>query len=397
MTTELVWGALLHVAKSFKPATPGETRGQLEISSEDDLAALKLCLQHQNDTGMQLRSGAQDPVRGDSVAISFEPRRAFGSIVKDMEALLQVPGARVRERRRFLLLDGLVSSNEQADENSEIGRYRLVLQLVQSLRNVAAFLDSDESNLVFIGGGRFDVPVVYSAEDLRRIDIALIKELITLVPTDTHKKQCNAILAAAIVDVTKALPAAARFSHLLAHAGDLREAYDQGYKLYASGFSYDKLKDTVEAARVEYAGKIHKVFSDIQNQLLGIPVATIVVATQMKNANGFGYEFFVNTAVLVGCWVFAALTILLIRNQKHTLKVLKDEIDRQQRQMQNEFAAIADSFAGAFAFLRERARAQTVVLWVIDAVVLAGLLGSHIVYAYLTPDAWTWVRAQMHL
>ena len=397
MTIDLAWGALVHVAKTFKAVTPGETRGQYEIATEDDLAALKLCLLHQNDTGLQIRSGAREPALGNSVEILFEPRRAFGSIVKDMSALLQVPGARVRERHRFLLLDGLTSSDQHSDEKGEVGRYRLVLQLVQSLRNAAAFLDSDESTLVFISGGRFDVPVDYGAEDLQKIDIASIKALTTLVPTDTHKKQCDAILASAIIDATKALAPAARFAHLLLHANSLRDAYDQGYKLYASGFSYEKLKDTVETARVEYAAKIHKVFSDIQNQLLGIPVATIVVATQMKNAIGFGYEFFVNTTVLVGCWIFAALTILLLRNQKHTLRVLQDEIGRQQRQMQKEFAAVADSFAGAFEFLRKRARAQGLVLWVIDAVVVAGLLGSHVVYAYLTPDAWTWLRSLLRL
>ena len=393
MTNELAWGALLHVAKAFKPAAPGETRGEFEISSEDDLAALKLCLLHQDDTGMQLRSGSLEPERGDTVTISFEPRLAFGSIVKDVDALLHVPGARIHERPRFLLLDGLVSSDDPADEKNEVGRYRLVLQLVQSLRTSAAFLDNDESSLVFINEGRFDVPVNYSADDLRKIDIELIKDLIRLVPTDTHKKQCNAILAAAIIDATKVLPPTARFSYVLAQASSLRKAYDQGYKLYASGFSYDKLKDTVEAARLEYVGKIHKVFSDIQNQLLGIPVATIVVATQMKNATGFGYEFFVNSAVLAGCWVFAALTILLIRNQKHTLKVLKQEIARQERQMHKEFAAVADAFSGAFKFLRKRARAQSIVLWTIDAFVLAGLVGSHIVYIHLTPDAWIWIRS----
>lgn len=123
MTTDLAWGALVHVAKTFKAVTPGETRGQYEIATEDDLAALKLCLLHQNDTGLRIRSGAQEPALGNSVEILFEPRRAFGSIVKDMSALLHVPGARVRERRRFLLLDGLTSSDEHSDEKSEVGRY----------------------------------------------------------------------------------------------------------------------------------------------------------------------------------------------------------------------------------------------------------------------------------
>ena len=160
--------------------------------------------------------------------------------------------------------------------------------------------------------------------------------------------------------------------------------------MYAAGFSYDKLKDTVEAARVEYIGKIHKVLSDIQNQLLGIPVATIIVATQMKVAPGFGTEFLVNSAVLLGCWVFAILTLLLLRNQQHTLSVLKEEITRQKRQLEKEYAPVAGNLNGTFKSLESRALTQQIVLWVIDGDV-AGLLLSHWAYARLTPDAWAFI------
>lgn len=392
MTTELVWAALVHVAKGFEPTTPGETRGRFELATEDDLASLKLCLQHHHDTGMQLRDGIGELQVGDTVELSFDTRPGFGLVVCDLAALLRVPSSRVLAKRRYLLLEGLISSTDDVDEQSTVGRYRLVLKLVQSLRSAAAFLDSDEPNLLFIYEGRFDVPVDYGADDLQKMDFSAVKELITLVPTDTHKKQCDAILATAIVDATKALPPSARFSHLLRHARSLRDAYDQGYKLYASGFSYEKLRDTVETARVEYASKIHKVFSDIQNQMLGIPVATIVVATQMKEAKSIGYEFFVNTAVLVGCWVFSVLTALLIQNQLHTLRVLKDEIRRQQGQMQRDFSAVAGSFSDAFDFLKSRAVAQTAVLWVVAGFVLAGLVASHVVYFCLTPHAWAWAQ-----
>ena len=106
---------------------------------------------------------------------------------------------------------------------------------------------------------------------------------------------------------------------------ELQKKFSDGYNLFASSFSYDKIRDEVETAKVEYTGKIHKVFSDIQNQVLGIPIASIVVATQMKDAGAktaTTYEVYVNSAVLLGCWIFVLLTGLLIWNQQHTLKVL---------------------------------------------------------------------------
>lgn len=90
--------------------------------------------------------------------------------------------------------------------------------------------------------------------------------------------------------------------------------YVDGYRLFVSNFSYDKVISELELAKVEYTGKIHKAFTDIQNQILGIPVATVVVATQMKSAPQIGYEFWVNIAVLTGCWIFVMLVGLLICN-----------------------------------------------------------------------------------
>ena len=132
------------------------------------------------------------------------------------------------------------------------------------------------------------------------------------------------------------------------------------------------------------------VFADIQNQLLGIPVATIIVATQMKDVKALGYEFWVNTSVLVGCWVFSVLMIFLLHNQSHTLAVLRDEIDRQKRQLKKEYSAVADLFADTFRYLSKRAFTQRVILWIIDGFVVLGLVLSHAVYLKLTPPARDW-------
>lgn len=140
---------------------------------------------------------------------------------------------------------------------------------------------------------------------------------------------------------------------------------------------------------MEYAAKIHKVVTDMQNQLLGIPVATVIVATQMKDAKAIGYEFWVNTAVLVGCWTFAGLMVLLLRNQSHTLEVLDVEIARQKEQLMKEYAPIAGRFKDVFDFLIRRVRHQERILWFIGGVVVVGWVLAHLIYFFLTPPART--------
>lgn len=391
--TDLVWTSLAHVAKGLQPSAAGEMRGMFVISEDTDLKALELCLGHEDDTGMRVHAPAGDVAIGRTIEISFEPRVGWAAVAPNLDELLKQPGNRVRARSRFLVLNTQTSSDDGGDVKSEVGRYLLAVKLVKAFKDVAGFLDHDEQNLVFISNGRFDVPVQYSGEDLTEMDVDEVQALTTLIPTDTHKKQCAGILATAIVDLVRAQPPLARFPYLLSHAKELRAAYDQGYKMYAAGFSYDKLKDTVEAARVEYVGKIHKVLSDIQNQLLGIPVATIIVATQLKEDKGSGPELITNTAVLFGAWVFVALTLLLVRNQQHTLKVLKEEIARQKRQLLKEYAPIAGMLTDTFKSLESRARTQTIVLWVILCSVLAGLVLANWSYRILTPNAWVRLTA----
>jgi len=396
MELDALWRHVVHVARRLDEREYGPPlSGQLSIRDSDDIEALNACITHETDTNIEIE-GTQPPlVVGARVKLAIAPRFGLGLIARNLDGVLSAQGYRVTAGCRFLLLDNLIASADPTDKRSPVGRYGLAIALVQHLRAAALYLNVEEQTLIFHAEGRFTVPVAYGESDLTSMSIEAVESIGRLLSDDIHRKQREAILATAIVEMTKPLPEERRFAHLLHHAEDLCARFENGYKLFAAGFSYEKVRDEVEVARVEYASKIHKVFADIQNQLLGIPVATVIVATQMKAASSFGYEFFVNTAVLVGCFVFAALMVLLIRNQHHTLAVVQDEITRQRRQLLKEYAAVAANFSDTFEYLSKRAAAQRLVLWIIDIVVCIGLLISCFVYFKLTPAAWTWVASRM--
>lgn len=69
-------------------------------------------------------------------------------------------------------------------------------------------------------------------------------------------------------------------------AGDISERVASGYRLFASSFTYSKIRREVESAQAEFLARIHKTFVDIQGQLLGIPVATVVVAIAAIGMSG---------------------------------------------------------------------------------------------------------------
>jgi len=392
--TKASWDDLVRVVRSLtNTGTELPVRGTFTINTKTDLAVLKKCLEASYDTHLHLVN-EEEPYSlevGQSVVVSIDLRLGFGQIKRNIGELLSgTRKARIKEPKFFLMNEGLSSSDFIADDHL-VTRYRTVLNFIQTLKNSAAFLDPEEPSLVFIKEGKFELFIEYNTPDLEKISLPAIREVINIIPSGIHEKQCASILAEAVISLTEHLATEKRFAYLLAHAGELKKKFEQSYQLFAAGFSYEKIKDQVEAAKVEYSGKIHKVFSDIQNQLLGIPVATIVVATQMKDAKTYGYEFWINTAVLLGCWVFAVLVILLIRNQSHTLSVLSKEISRQKNQITKEFASVASSLTDVFDYLSKRVLAQRVTLWSISAALIMGLILSHAIYFTLTPPAWNWI------
>jgi hypothetical protein len=372
----------------------GTVTGSLAVADAAMLEALKACEEPENDTRLMLL----EPVDASTIAIGSTvkvaigtPRPGFALLSANLDTLLNYPTAHVKEPAHFYLLDSSYASPSSATPPDVVGRYRAVLAFVGMLRTCAAFLDTQEEMLVFVNDGKFEVPVKYTEADVRNVKIASIDALAKAIPDGMHAEQCASIMAEAVCELTAQLPSGKRFSFLLENADDLKERFDKGYKLFAAGFSYDKIKDEIEATQVEYAGKIHKAFSDIQNQLLGIPVATVVVATQMKESKAIDGNFWISLAVLVGSFVFMLLMHFLLRNQRHTLEVVGIEIKRQKGKLEKEHAAIAENFVATFAALDKRYNAQRLVLYAVDGIVVVGFLLSTFFFYTLNQPVQQWV------
>jgi hypothetical protein len=228
-------------------------------------------------------------------------------------------------------------------------------------------------------------------EHVQQVDIAMINQLLEAFGNDTHREQKLAILSKSLRTLCSAVKPNERFGVLLSHLIDLQKSFSEGYRLFVADFSYEKIVDQLETAKLEEIGKIHKTFSDIQNQILGIPVATIVVATQMKKADQLGYEFWVNTAVLAGCWVFVVLSLLILKNQQHTLKAIGGEIERKKKQLFTEYSSVADLIAPAFPLVEKRLSVQKIAFYTVDVILAIGLVLAHVVYFQITFPAKEWL------
>lgn len=359
-------------------------KATLEIANQVICDALNACLDNLHEYAVTIVENRRAVAVDNTVHVEFgEPRLGLGLLADDMSGLLKSPKNRVREPKNYFLIDSKFAKSD-ANIPLDVQRYHRVLKLIDLFKTAAAYLDADEGTLVFVHGGKFELPIRYTLKDFDVIDESAIDKLLTFVGEDAFNEKKLGILEGAIREASASYADTDRFQGLLANLPELVEKASHGYRVFISEFSYDKIRDSLEAAKIEYAAKIHKAFTDIQAQILSIPVATVVVATQMKKATDFGSEFWVNTAVLVGCWVFVLLVGFLVRNQMHTLSVLDDEIKRQKKQTEKNYKDIADQFSNVFIFLQARLHWQRCALKAVVGVLVVGIVLTHIVFFELT-------------
>jgi len=366
-----------------------EREGKLTIEDDATLGALKAVAADQGEYGVHLPDSDIDTVTvGETISVEMAaPRVGIGVFAPSFGDLIRPPSARIAEPARYYLISECYNRCDDVPAPEIVNRYRKLLELIKLLGEAAAYVDNAKAHLVYIHEGKFDVPVQYSGEDVEALDTAAVDGLVASLRSDTHREQRLAILAEAVRELTQSTSLQGRFQMLLAHLPDLTKRFNDGYRLFASSFSYEKVKDELEVARMEYAAKIHKVFADIQNQVLGIPVATVIVATQMKVADKVDANFYTNVAILIGAWIFVTLVAALLINQNHTLDVLATEIKRQRKELEKLHKEIADSFSDVFGFLNHRLLVQRYLLNGVLGIVLIGGLVTTVFFFVLTSPA----------
>ncbi|BEU25566.1 hypothetical protein [Paraburkholderia sp. 22B1P] len=377
----------LYRASEFK----GGREASLTVKNQAIHDALVTCVNDPREFSVTLLTGDPDNIPLQStVELSYgDPRGGRGVLADNLADLLTSPAARVREPGNYFLIDGKFAKSDAAVPKNVL-RYRKVLELIATLKKAAAYLDVESGTLVFVHGGKFELPARYTDKTIELVNEDALKKLTDFVGDDTHSEQKVAILETAIRDMLEHVEISVRFERLLTKLADLATKAGDGYRLFVASFSYDKVRDALEATKVEYATKIHKAFSDIQTQILSIPVATVIVATQMKQATKVGYEFWLNSAVLVGCWVFAVLVTFVLWNQFHTLGALSGEIKRQKETLTREYKDIAANFADVFKFLDRRLNLQYWALSAVGVVLATGFILAHVVYFQMTDPASNW-------
>lgn len=330
-----------------------------------------------------------DPVVGTSVSINVAaPSHRLGVLALDFDRLFLAPGAAFEEPAAYYVIDPGFARGDSSPPGDLI-RYRVLLGVIAVLRDAATYVGELQRELVFIGDEKVEVPISFTTNDLPAFLIQNAERLRRIFDDSLHADEKTGLLADAVVEISAGQRRDARFTHIITNLDRVCEEVEKGYRLFVSSFSYSKIRKEIETTRLDYIGKIHKTIVDIQGQLLGIPVATIVVASQLKAPGTCDLAFWTNTAVLLGAWVFIGLLWLAIRNQWFTLGALKADIEGQRDRLRKDYAAVRDDFDGPFADLEKRIGWHRVALGIIIGVAGISALLATVAYLMLTPQGST--------
>lgn len=214
--------------------------------------------------------------------------------------------------------------------------FKNVLTIAYLFKNLQAIADHKGEDgadpfVLFIGKDNLKISSKYDSEVLN-LSLGNINLFINqFILSETHQE--DKVLA-----VKNALQEA--FSDKNISLTEFIKRFDHFFKivknnfqLYMDKFSFEDFKHKIEDEKREYLLKINKIFSDMQNQLLTLPIASVIAASQMSKVGGFG-DGVKNIALLLGVYIFAYMIRIFAHNQEDSLDAMRSEIEIKKKEIQ---------------------------------------------------------------
>lgn len=392
--TQIKREQLIELFKKAQFTDSNYSQGQITVDSPALVQNLQLAFE-EADTGWHQVS--LEPIRiNQTYRFQYEGTisSTFGHVFKKVDGFLQNQYFRGKSEKKYYIIELNFDKNDSV-KHVVIQQYEKLLLLINVMKEAAVFVDSFNSKMLFLNDKeQLELEPIYNKSDLECLQQDRIDQIIRFINDNTHKKQKLAILSKAIIAECGSESFDRRFAILLSNLDSLYKSLDHDYAVFASSFSYEKVQNEIENAKLEEQVKIHKVISDIQNQILGIPVATVIVATQFKTQKmveqDFIYQFWVNTGIVAGVIIFAIFLAYLIENQKESLDAIELEINRKDKSFLEQAPIVYKKIKcenqgnPPFFVLTERIKKQKSIFCIIQCVSLIAVLVTIVFYCNMT-------------
>jgi len=287
---------------------------------------------------------------------SIELYPEWAAVYPSLEIMLSYPANLSKVPEQFTLLDLGYTHGVNHSQPAIVVQYFAACRLSQLLVSIADMVNDGSQRLIFLQSHdcKLEVNLNYSANDL--IELKELTEFDnSFVNSELHKEQKRAIIRTVLLELFKGKKSIT-LGQMFAVFHNFMERLKNSYTMYVSEFSFEKVKAEVEKDNLDSTLKLNKTLSDIQNQLLAMPVALVLVGGQMLSESSFTMK---NLVIWLGSLVFAWLMDILILNQCHAVQAIEEEVRLRKAKVDARPADIADKFSNGFKDLSNRAKTLT--------------------------------------
>lgn len=293
--------------------------------------------------------------------------RTNTGVFESLDDLLESSGRRIIPPLAFYLANlDYCWPNADIETPPSVEKYLQACRLYSLLTSVADHKDGSGEMLFFLKNHneKLKFHADYTAAELQTLP-GLEEFAVDFISARSHKQQKQTIIRSVLLEIFNG-KISARLGDLFGVFPDFLSRLHANYAMYVSEFSFEKIKIEVDKDNLDSTLKLNKVFSDIQGQLLAIPVGLILIGGQMKDA---GMPTLENFLIWGAGLIFTIFMSLLIRNQKHSLEAVHKEIISRRNQLKEKSADVAARFSSDYSNLDQRYKNQRTLIFVIDFVV----------------------------
>ncbi|UGB46601.1 hypothetical protein LQ772_04715 [Frateuria edaphi] len=272
----------------------------------------------------------------------------------------------------FLLHEGYATGDDHVPDL--VRAYQRVPRLFELIRTVSDVVLGDGTaapTFVVLGGKRLDFAAKYDIETLKILPpVDSVDALSIELQSPPFVEAKKSLFKKALVRLLEATPQEQRFAELVKRFEAARQIFAADFDLYSTEFNFEKVRESFEQKRLAFVLQLNATTSDLLGKMLAIPVGQGIIVSQLKNDPEAAVG---NIALLFGSWVFAAFAALLLFNQCHSLKQIKQEIKIENDSLETRFPQLHRRISEMFALLQRRAALHT---WAFPAVVAALLIAT---------------------
>ena len=303
----------------------------------------------------------------DDESVSVEFCQFDDSLSKTFTYSLQLPApsqenAIVRNLSSLLRLADFVTVAPKhyysIEDDSDVlpKKYRDTITFANFLLKIADHveLSTGEKKCFFYHGIKTEIIIHYTEEDLK--ELPGVESFINGFADSPHLKERIEILKELIIKYSLGQPAEQAFATLLVRFSKIEQDFNQSWSLFITDFSLDKLLDELETKTLSLADKLATSLSELQKTMITIPLAILLVASQIDAAKDF--ESLKNISILAGIWVFHLFTLAFFWGHKRSLKFIENELSTLQQEVKDKYPEVEKRVNPKFVRLQNRCTYQ---------------------------------------